>query len=133
MIRRMLPHNVHNGHLRSSCVVKVGESIREAWPEMKQGTRRLIGHTRITVRGARNNPFKQAKHASHFRRSVQCGDHVHLGRAGIAETGIDAALQQAVHKAFCAVHGLILSGSRNLRDLRAVWQPSRPQHGAVRP
>ena len=69
--------------------------------------------------------------------AVERGDEVHLRGAGIAEAGIDAAFQQAVDEAFGAVHGRVLSGSRdrrNLRDRRAVWQPLRRRaHGAIGP
>ena len=112
MVGRLVAHDVDDRRLRAPGVVQVGEPVGEARAAVQQRRRRLARHARVAIGCAGHHALEQAEDAAHSRDAVECGDEVHLGGAGIAEAGFDAAVQQTVHKAFGAVHGWVLSGSR---------------------
>ena len=75
---------------------------------MEQRRGGLAGHARIAVGAAGHHGLGHAEDAAHALDLVERGDEMHLRRAGIGETGIDAAGEQRAHKAFGTIHRSIL-------------------------
>ena len=54
----VLPNQVNDGRVGAPGIVKIRQSICEAWPQMEKGAGRLISHARVAVRRGGNNSFE---------------------------------------------------------------------------
>ena len=104
VIGRVIADDVDRRRKRTPGVVQVGGAVEIAGAEMQQRHRRPAGHARVAVRCARCDALEQAQDRSDPRFAVQCGDEVHLARAGIGEAGPDAAIRERPDERIGAVH-----------------------------
>ena len=72
----------------------------------------FAGHARVAIGATGDHRLGHAEDAAHALDLVECGDEVHLRRAGVGETGIDAAGEQGADEAFGAVHDCEVKGER---------------------
>ena len=108
MICRMLAHEVDERDFRTSCIVEIGETIAEARSEMKQSACRFAGHPCVAVCCTRSHTFKKPEHATHLGNSVERGNNVYFGGAGVRKTGIHAPSHQRPYQAFRSIHANLL-------------------------
>ena len=104
VVGRVVADQVDDRRPRTPRVVEVGEPVAEPRPMMEQGHRGAIGHARVAVGGAGHDPLEQAEDRAHPVLPVDRGDQLHLRRAGIGETDLDAGLAQGLDKGFGSVH-----------------------------
>jgi hypothetical protein len=87
----MIAYDIYNWNHRSPRIVKIREPVGEAGTEMQQRGRGTACHSRITIRGAGRDTFKEREHGAHLCDLVQGSYKVHFRGAGVAETDIDPA------------------------------------------
>ncbi len=92
MRARVIADNVQDRRAGTAGVVKVGDAVRVARPEVQQRHRGLAGHPAVTVRGAGADALEQPQDRTHARHAIERDDERHFRRAGIRETDVDAAL-----------------------------------------
>ena len=107
VIGRLVADDVDDRGRGAAGVVQIGQAVGEAGTAVQQRRGGLAGHPRVAVGGAGHHAFEQAEHAVHAGNAVERGDEMHLRRAGVGETGVDAAFQQRMHQAFGAVHSVV--------------------------
>ena len=105
VVARLVTDDIDHRRMRAARVVHVGDAVGEARPAMEQRRGGLAGHARVAVGAAGHHDFGHAEDAAHALDLVERGDEMHFRRAGIGETGINAAGEQRAHKAFGAIHG----------------------------
>ncbi len=98
--------HVDDRRARAARVVQVGEPVAEARRQVQQRRGRLARHAAIAVGGAGDDALEEGEDAAYRRHAVERRHEMHLGRAGIGEAGIDAALDQRAREAFGSVHVL---------------------------
>jgi hypothetical protein len=54
----VLPNQVNDGRVSAAGIVKIRQSICEAWAQMEKGTGRLIRHARVAIRRGGNNSLE---------------------------------------------------------------------------
>jgi hypothetical protein len=106
VIRGVVSDDVDNRAISPPRVVKVRKSIRKAWAGMQQGCGRPPRHSRVAVGGAGDHALEQTEHATHCRLSIQGGDKMHLGRAGVGEANINSVNEKDVAEEISPVHTL---------------------------
>ena len=106
VIGGVVSDDVDDRAMGAPCVVKVREAVRETGAGMQQGCRRPSRHSRITVGGAGDHALEQTEHATHRGLSIQRGDKMHLGGAGVGEADIDTVGEKYVAQPISAVHAL---------------------------
>jgi hypothetical protein len=114
MISGMLSDKVDDRHLGPARVVQIGEAIAETGAKMQECARRFFGQARISVGGAGDDTFEEAKHATYFRHSVKRSDQMNLRGAGVGEARPNSTCYQGANQTFCAIHlirGGVLSAS----------------------
>lgn len=102
----MVAHDVDHRRAAAAGVVEVGQPVAEARPEVQERGGRLAGHAGVAVRRRGHDPFEQAEDAAHLGHGVEGGDEVHLRRARIGETHIDAGVDESTDEGLCAVGGV---------------------------
>jgi hypothetical protein len=83
---------------RAPGVVQVGQAVGEPGAGVQQRARRAVGHARIAVGGAGDDPFGQPEHAAQARLAVERGDEVHLRRARVGEAVVHPLREQRLAK-----------------------------------
>ena len=71
MIGRLIADDIDNRHPGTPGVVQICETVREARAAVQERGRRLAGHTRITVGGARGHALEQAKSAANPGNAIE--------------------------------------------------------------
>jgi hypothetical protein len=57
-------------------VVKIGESVRKAGPQLQKRRCRSVQHASVAVRRTRTYTLEEAENRSYLRLPVQCGNQV---------------------------------------------------------
>ena len=104
MADRVFADDVDHTGARLFRVVQVRQPVRQTGPKVQQRAGRLARQPEITIGGTGRHAFLQDKYRPHAGHMVKGGNKVHLGGAGVGETGVQPAIKQGFHKAFCAVH-----------------------------
>ena len=107
VIGGVVSDDVDDRAMGAPCIVKVREPVRETGAGMQQGCGRPPRHSRITVGGAGDHALEQTEHATHRGLSIQGGDKMHLGGAGVGEADIDTVGEKYVAQPISAVHALL--------------------------
>lgn len=89
---------------RPTSIVEVGQPVREARSEMEQRDRGLFRHPAVAIGGAGRDTLMQAEDWPYRALFLEAGDEMDLGRSGIGEAGLDAAVHQRLHDTVGAVH-----------------------------
>ena len=85
-------------------VVQVGQAVGQAGAEVQQHRGGFPGDPRVPVGGAGGDALEQREHPAHLGHRVQRADEVHLRRARVHETYVDARAGQAGHQGLGADH-----------------------------
>ena len=93
MVRRVLPDQVDDWHLRPACIVQIGEAIAQARSEMKQRARRFLNHARISIGGACDHALEETENATHFLNLIERGDDMDFRCTWIRKADLDASGQ----------------------------------------
>jgi hypothetical protein len=94
----VIADHIDEGNVRTSRIVKIGETIAESGSEVEERHRGLARHSGVTIGGTGNDTFKEAQDAAHARLRVERGDEVHLTGARVAKTDFDAIGVQSCKK-----------------------------------
>ena len=117
VVRGVLADDVDDRHLALARIVQVRQPVTEPGTEVEKHRSGLFLDTGVPVGGSRHDAFEQAEDTTHLGNRVECGDEVHLGRAGVHEACVDAACDERADECFRAVHGAS-STSKILPGLR---------------
>ena len=113
VIERVLADDIDDARAGLLGVVQVGRRVGQTGTEMQQRRGRLVGHAVVAVGRPAAHAFEQAEHAAHALDAIERADEMHLGRAGIGEADIDAALHQGPNQTLRSVH----LRPRNIRNV----------------
>ena len=101
----MIPDQIDDGRTGAPGVMEVGEPVTDASAQVKKRQRRFVGHACIAIRCTGHDPFEQPQDRAHVGLAVDCGDQLHLGRAGIGETHFDPRRGERADKSLRPVDG----------------------------
>ena len=104
MIGRVVADDIDDRRRCATRVVKVGEPVRQPWPQMQQRGGWLLRHAAITIGHPGHRAFEKTEHGPHARDFVERCDKMHFRGAGIAETDLDARADKRPQQTFRAVH-----------------------------
>ena len=131
--RGMVTNHIHDGRVSAARVVEVGETIGKAGPQVKQGGRRLVGHSPVAVRGACHHVLLESENSAHSWHAIECGDEMHFRRAGVRYAEFNPGRDQGSEQALGTVHFCVLSGNEVVNGVivsggcarRKEWMPGR--------
>jgi hypothetical protein len=101
----LIADQVHDRAARAPRVVKIGDAVGEARPEVEQGQRGPVGHAAVAVGRTGADALEQTENRPDTGNRVERRDERHLGRARIREADLDARACGCPHQALGAVHG----------------------------
>ena len=124
VVRRVIAHDVEQGHPRPARVVEVCDPVAEARPQVQEGRRRRVRHACVSIRGPSRHTLEEREDRPHFRHRIQRGDEVDLRGTGVREAGIDACIDERSDQCLGAVghqpwqgfHASVKSGSLTARE-----------------
>jgi len=104
MFGRVVAHDVDDARARLACVVEVCQAVAKTGSQMQQRRGRSAGHAEEAIGRSGHHRLMQTQHAPHALDLVERGDEMHLRRAGIGKTDIDAFGDQRTNKTLGTIH-----------------------------
>ena len=130
-----VPDEVHDRGVGAARVVQVREGVREPRAEVEDGARGFTRHPGVAVRGAAHDGLVQPEDGSHrvCSEGIERADEPHLGRPGVGEAHLNAALMKRVNEGLGARlwRGARGEGGAASRSHGVVSHPSRRKHGSL--
>src|SRR5271155_4679870 len=85
-------------------VVKIGEPVRQPWPQMKKCGRGLLRHAAITIGRPGHYTLEETKHGPYAFDPVERRDKMHFGCARIAEADLNTRSDKRPQQTFRTIH-----------------------------
>src|SRR5260370_40112604 len=77
MVRRVVTDNIDDRRPCATCIVEVGEPVRQPWSEVQQGRGRLLRHAAVTISHPGHRAFEKTEHDPHALDPPDRRDELH--------------------------------------------------------
>ena len=109
VVGRVGAHDVDHRRVGPPRVVEIREAVGETAAHMQQRESGLARHARISVGRAGHHVLFQAENGAHVFGPPHFVNELHLGRAGIGETGVEPCVGEGFEQCLCSIHNHVLS------------------------